>query len=373
MKTAVFIVNRPDYLLSHRLGLVLELQRSGYHIHVISVPHEASENIKNIGAEFHPLNIERGGTNPFRELISIAKCYSLISQIAPEILHCITLKPVFYGAFISRLVQVPKLIVSVAGLGSVFTTNSIKNMFLRTVIVRFLKFGFYKRNVAAIFQNSDDEMFFVNNNIVEKSCAHIIPGSGVDLEQYSYSPIPNLDVQRVLLPARLIAEKGVFEYIEAARKILARRNDVEFLLAGELDFGNPSSLSYDKINHLKKIKGIRFLGHCTDMSAVLEKCSIVVLPSYREGFPKALIEAAAIGRPIVTTDVPGCRDAVIPGVTGLLVPLKSVDELALNIEILLNDRDMAQRFGLAARQFAEQNFDVHQVTATHREIYGLKK
>ena len=371
VKKAVFIVNRPDYLLSHRLGLVLELKKSDYQVHVISVPHASSNGLANLGVEFHPLNIERGGANPISELVSILKCYFLVKDLSPDLLHCITIKPVFYGAFITRLIKIPKVIISVAGLGSVFTTNSNKNKVLRFIIVSLLRFGFYKRNVEAIFQNNEDLTFFVSNSVIENQLTHLIRGSGVDLNLYSLAPLPQESLQTVLLPARLIAEKGVMEFVEVAKIILSKRDDVEFWLAGEPDFGNPTSLSHETIDHLKAISGIRFLGHRSDMNMVLKKCSLVVLPSYREGFPKALIEAAAVGRPIVTTDVPGCRDAVIPGVTGLLVPLKSVDDLVFAIEDLLNNREKAQQFGLAARKFAEQNFDVHRVTAMHRVIYGL--
>lgn len=287
--------------------------------------------------------------------------------------HCITIKPVIAGGVAALFYSKCKFVASVAGMGTIFTTTSIKNKVLKLILKYIFRVIFIRAESKAIFQNDCDLSFFVNNKILKKNQTILIPGSGVDLNFYNSSPQPKSNMKRVLLPARLIREKGVFEYLHAANDILKSRNDVVFCLAGELDPGNPTSLSESDILRWGKINGIIFLGHVSSMKELLSVTDIVVLPSYREGFPKSLIEAAAIGRPVITTNVPGCRDAVIDGKTGLLVKSHDVNELKLAILKLLDNYPMRCNMGLLNREVAQRDYCVEAVVRKHIQIYNLNK
>lgn len=369
MFKALFIVNRPDYFLSHRLALAHNLADAGYEIHIASVQHESVSQLTGLGFHFHFVDIERGRTNPIKELFGLLSIVKLIKQLQPDIVHCITMKPVLYGGIAARLVGSRKVVVAIAGLGSVFTTDSAKNKVLRYIALRLYKLALGNTRLTAIFQNRHDRIFFVERNIIPLARTRLIKGSGVALDKFAFALLPSSEKKAVLLSARLLREKGVFEFLSAAKQVLMTRTDVEFWLAGDIDPANPSSLTEQDIQNWSKIPGIKFLGHQSDIYNVIKASTLVVLPSYREGFPKALIEAAAVGRAIITTEVPGCEDAVINNETGFLVPVKQVHGLVEKINYLLNHQDKCIAFGLAGRAYAEKNFDIHSVVQAHREIY----
>ena len=369
MYKALFIVNRPDYFLSHRLALAQSLADDGYEIHIASVKHQSVSQLVSLGFHFHFVDIERGRTNPIKELFGLLSIVKLIKQLQPDIVHCITMKPVLYGGIAARLLGIRKVVVAIAGLGSVFTTDSAKNRVLRLISVQLYKLALGNARLTAIFQNKHDRAFFVERNIIPMQRTRLIKGSGVALDKFAFAPLPESGKKAVLLSARLLREKGVFEFLDAAKQVLTARTDVEFWLAGDIDPANPSSLTEQDIETWSKISGIKFLGFQSDIYNVIKASTLVVLPSYREGFPKALIEAAAVGRAIITTDVPGCEDAVINNETGFLVPVKQVDSLIEKIHYLLDHHDRCVAFGLAGRVFAENNFDISSVVLAHREIY----
>lgn len=369
MSTALFIVNRPDYFISHRLALAQSLAQKGYEIYIASVAHESTAKLLDLGYHFQFIDLERGRTNPFKEAIALYNLIKLIKKLKPSIVHCITVKPVLYGGFAARLCGTPKVVAAIAGLGSVFTTNSLKNSVLRYISLKLYRLSLGNTRLTAIFQNEHDRSFFVNQNIIPKARTRLIRGSGVDLTKFLPSPLPVTEKKIALLPARLLKEKGVFEYLQAASIVLQHRQDVEFWLVGDIDPANPSSLTIQDINNWSAIDGIKFLGYKKDIYSVLKVSTFVVLPSYREGFPKSLIEAAAVGRPIITTRVPGCEDAVIDNQTGFLVTVKQVDELVEKISFLLDHHDKCVQFGEAARIYAETNFDINYVVQAHQEIY----
>ncbi|QBL09807.1 glycosyltransferase family 1 protein [Rheinheimera sp. D18] len=369
MSKALFIVNRPDYFLSHRVALAKNLAQAGYEIHIASVNHESTVHLRELGYQFHFVDIERGRTNPFKELIGLFNLFKLIKQLKPDIVHCITVKPVLYGGLAARLLNIRKVVVAIAGLGSVFTTDSVKNSVLRFISIRFYKLALGNPKLTAIFQNEHDRAFFVERKIIPKARTKLIRGSGVDLTKFSLSALPTTDKKVVLLTARLLKEKGVSEFLQAAQLVLQQRTDVEFWLAGDIDPANPSSLTTKEVSQWSKIDGITFLGFQKDVYSVLKASTIVVLPSYREGFPKALIEAAAVGRAIITTEVPGCEDAVINNKTGFLVPVKQVKPLVEKINYLLNHYDKCVEFGQQGRIYAENNFDIDFVVKAHQDIY----
>ncbi|SNY51846.1 Glycosyltransferase involved in cell wall bisynthesis [Arsukibacterium tuosuense] len=369
MLKALYIVNRPDYFLSHRVALAQSLAQEGYEIHIASVKHESTEHLYKLGFHFHFVDIERGRTNPFKELLGLISVLRLVKQLKPDIVHCITVKPVLYGGLAARLLGTPKVVVAIAGLGSVFTTDSVKNSVLRFISIQLYKMSLGNKNLTAIFQNKHDRSFFVERKIIPESRTRLIRGSGVDLDKFALSPMPVTEKRAILLSARLLREKGVFEFLHAAKLVLQVRNDAEFWLAGDIDPANPSSLTKQDVDQWSAIEGIKFLGFQSDIYSVIKSSEFVVLPSYREGFPKALIEAAAVGRAIITTDVPGCEDAVINNKTGFLVPVKQVEMLVEKILFLLDEPEKCAEFGRAGRVYAENNFDLKFVVQEHKNIY----
>lgn len=366
---ALFVVNRPDYFLSHRLALAQSLAHQGYEIHIASVDHESTAQLLELGYHFHFIDIERGRTNPLKELFGLFSVFRLIKLLKPDIVHCITVKPVLYGGLAARMLGSRKVVVAIAGLGSVFTTDSLKNNVLRFISIQLYKISLGNQNLTAIFQNNHDRKFFVERKIIPESRTRLIRGSGVDLDKFALSPMPVTGKKAILLSARLLREKGVFEFLDAAKLVLQVRSDAEFWLAGDIDPANPSSLTNQDVDQWSEIEGIKFLGFQSDIYSVIKSSEFVVLPSYREGFPKALIEAAAVGRAIITTDVPGCEDAVINNKTGFLVPVKQVDKLVEKILILLDEPETCAEFGLAGREYAENNFDLKFVVQEHKNIY----
>jgi glycosyltransferase involved in cell wall biosynthesis len=281
--------------------------------------------------------------------------------------HLVTIKPVLYGGVAARLARVPSVVAAISGLGTIFLAKGGVAALRRMAVQAVYRFALGHRNIRIVFQNTSDRQTFQDFGIA-KDRTVIITGSGVDLSLFPPVPEPPPPVV-VTMASRLLRDKGVLEFVAAADMVKARLPDVQFLLAGDIDTGNPTSLSQKDCDTIAQKGSASLLGHRTDIAELFSASHIVVLPSYREGLPKVLMEAAAAGRAVVTTDVPGCRDAIEPGRTGLLVPVQQADALAEAIQALAADHGLRQAFGRAGRALAERKFDVRQVAAQHLEIY----
>jgi glycosyltransferase involved in cell wall biosynthesis len=288
--------------------------------------------------------------------------------VKPDIIHGVTIKPVVYSSIIGRILRVNKRVFSISGLGYVFIDKSLKIKVLRKVISILYRFGLNNSSTTVIFQNSTDMQSFIELNIVHPSSACLIRGSGVNLSEYLYLPC-DIENHSVMFLARLLKDKGVIEFCEASKLLKKIYPSVDFVLVGDLDPDNPNSMTTKELNCYVNNKIVRHIGYQKDIPQVISSSTIMVLPSYREGLPKSLIEAAACGRAVVTTDVPGCRDAIIPDVTGVLIPVKSVSALASAIEDLLLNSDKTIEMGRRARQFAEDVFSIEDVVKKHMDIY----
>ena len=282
--------------------------------------------------------------------------------------HLVTIKPILYGGVAARLAGVPSVVVAVSGLGYVFLASGLKAFFVRAVVAGMYRLVLGKRNLKVIFQNPDDREILVQRSVLRRDKVVMIRGSGVDLSAYSVKPVPK-GAPVVVMAARLLRDKGVYEFVEAARLLKQRGLAAQFWLAGAPDAGNPASVDEAELTVWRRAETVKLLGHRNDIEQVFAQSSIVVLPSYREGLPKVLIEAAACGRAVVTTDVSGCRDAVEPGVTGLLVPPRDAVALADAIQRLLLDAGLRERMGLAGRRLAEREFSIEKVVAAHLAVY----
>lgn len=367
----LIVVNNPAFFLSHRLPIGLAARNAGWDVHVATPcqPADAIGRIEAHNLSHHPIALSRSGTRPRVELKTLIALYQIYRRLRPDLVHHVTIKPVLYGGLMARLAGCPAIVSAVSGLGYVFSGESLRHRILRTVAVRFYRHALRHPRSRVIFQNPVDRTTLHELGVIDSKQSVMIRGSGVCLEEFAQAPEPQ-GPPVVLLPARMLRDKGVFEFVEAAKALKRSRTEARFVLAGDLDPGNPAAIAKDTLDAWVAEGIVEWWGHCADMPMTLKQSHLVVLPSfYGEGLPKALIEAAATGRAIVTTDHPGCRDAVKDGDNGLLVPPRDSTALAEAIRTLLDDpkhrRAMAQR----GRVRAEAEFSVDEVVRKHLEVY----
>lgn len=373
MKKILFVVNAIEYFATHRLPIAQKAYELGYNVHIAStfMSYEGMaevEKITNYGFEFHHIPISRGGQNPLVELYALIKIHLLIRKLSPDIVHLVTLKPVLYGGIAARINGVKSVVAAVAGLGSVFLANSATAKLRKWIVTRMYCAAFKQKQLAVIFQNSDDLDTLLALGVLHASQARIIRGSGVALGDYPYLPEPQ-GKPVVVMATRLLKDKGVFEYAEAARLLRQRCVDLEMRLIGSPDPGNPTSVTQHELDNWAQERCVVLMGFRTDIATQYAAANVICLPSYREGLPKSLIEAAACGRAVVTTDVPGCRDAITPDVTGLLVPVKNAVALADAIQKLIDEPELRKRMGKAGRSLAEREFAIEKIVEQHLKIY----
>lgn len=369
-RTLLIIVNDPAFFISHRLAVAEGARKEGYEVHVASMDGDAVKAITDKGFVHHVLPLSRSGSNPLSELFTLFSIWRLLWCIKPEVLHLVTIKPVIYGGIAARLAPVKGVVAAVSGLGFVFLSNGLKAFMLRKAVSSFYRLALGKKNLRVIFQNPDDRDLLVGIGALDSSKVEMIRGSGVDLGLYSFVPEPQASVPVVCLAARLLRDKGVLEFVEAARILRQRGVEARFQLIGDVDPGNPATVTEAEIAAWREEGGIELLGHRKDIARLFADAHLVTLPSYREGLPKVLVEAAACGRAVVTTDVPGCRDAIDPDRTGLLVPVRNAVALADGLQLLIGNALLRQRMGAAGRALAENEFALEKIVQQHLDIYS---
>jgi glycosyltransferase involved in cell wall biosynthesis len=363
------VVNVDWFFISHRLILAQEALNKGFEVFVACEDTGRSGEINDKGIRFINLPFSRSSTNLIIEFSTLTKFYKIYSEIKPDIVHHITLKPIIYGTLISRLFKVKGVVNAVSGLGYNFTSG--RKGLVQNIMIRLLRIGFTRDNLTIIFQNDDDKKVFKDLNIISNTNRIVkIKGSGVNLAKFSQSPLPSFDVIKILFPARMLWDKGIKE-LRISSEILKKKykDKIEIILCGSVDDGNKAGVSTSYLNSWQDGKFIKWIGYQKDMVKAYQDCHIVVLPSYREGMPKALIEACAIGRSIITTDAVGCKECVDEGVNGLKVPVYSTIELATAIEKLILNPEKIEAMGRESRLKAEREFNIIDVIAKHLQIY----
>lgn len=368
MKKILFVVNDLDFFISHRLPVALAAQAENYEVHLACPKGKKVIDIIRFGFAYHEIPITRNGQNPLKELYAVLSLYRLCKKIKPELVHLVTIKPVLYGGIAARLTGVKAVVAAVSGLGTAFIAQSISARIRKTVVSMLYRVAFSHRNLIVIFQNPDDRDTLINLGVISQKQVRIIRGSGVNTNQYIFAPEPE-GKPVVVMAARLLKDKGVFEFIEASRILRARGVDVTMRLIGSPDPGNLTSVTEEEVIGWRGERVIESLGYREDIATQYAIANIVCLPSYREGLPKGLVEAAACGRAVVTTDVPGCRDAIEPGVTGLLVPVKDSNALADAIQYLIDSPEQRLQMGLAGRKLANDAFAIEKIVEQHMSIY----
>jgi len=355
----LYVVNNAAFFLSHRLPIAVAARKAGFDVHVATPPGEAARRIAEAGFPFHPIRLRRGGKSPVGALVALLSLWRLYRRLHPDVVHHVTIKPVLLGGIAARLACVPAVVHAVSGLGYAFLAGGA----LRTAARALYRFAFGHGNLRVIFQNPDDREEL---DMLPKEKSVLIRGAGVDLDEFRPSPEPS-GPPVVLLPARMLKDKGVGEFVEAAR---ALRGTARFVLCGAPDPANPNTVTRETLEVWQREGAVEWWGHKDDMPNVLRQCHVVCLPSYyKEGLPKALLEAAASGRPIVTTFVPGCREAVKEGVNGLTVPPRDVEALVAALRALIEDPDLRASMGAKGRRIAEEEFSVEEVARRTLEVY----
>lgn len=366
-KKLLFVVNVDWFFVSHRLPIALAAINAGYEVHLACAVTDKQALLEGYGIFVHPLTLSRNGMNPFNELLTLCAIYHLLKQIKPDLVHLVTIKPVLYAGIAARLARVPAVVASISGLGFIFMSQGVLASLRKKVVAFLYRAALNHQNIRVIFQNPDDRAEIIGLQAVTIDNSVLIRGSGVDLKEYVFSEEPE-GIPVVILLARMLKDKGIFEYVEAIRLLKGKGVVARFLLVGGTD-SNPSSISQAQLESWTSEGIVEWLGFRSDVVNLLTLSNLVVLPSYREGLPKTLIEAAAIGRAVITTDVPGCRDAIEPNVSGLLVPVKNIKKLADAMGLLLCDTHTRQQFAKSGRRLAEQHLSVEIVIEKHMLIY----
>jgi glycosyltransferase involved in cell wall biosynthesis len=366
----LLFANTDWYLYNFRRSLAIALRDAGHEVLLLSPPGPYGERLQQMGFRWTAAPMQRRSLNPLRELALLRWLQRLVTMEKVELVHGFTIKCAVYGSLAARLAGVPARVSAVAGMGYVFTSSDAKALILRPVVGSLLRLALGGARARLILQNPDDVALFRRSRLVDPDCVRLIPGSGVDCKRFT--PVPRVGDAarfRVVLPARLLWDKGLAEFVDAARELRAQGRAVEFLLAGEPDPGNPAAASQETIQGWIEEGVVNWLGHVDDMPRLFQSVDAVVLPSYREGLPKGLIEAGACGLPLVTTDVPGCREVVTDGVDGLLVPPRDAVALARAIARLQDDAPLRERLGAAARAKALREFDEQSVISRTLGVY----
>lgn len=382
MKVILF-ANTDWYLYNFRLSLARAIRDAGYEILLLSPAGPYGEKLREQGFRWIAAPMNRAGVNPLRELFLLRWLWRLLLEEQPTLVHGFTIKCAIYGSLASRLAawsghDAPRRVNAVAGMGYVFTSGALKARILRPVVRALFRVAFGGKDARLILQNPDDAALFMRSALGRAGNIRLIRGSGVDCSRFTPPP-QDRDAStarmRVLLPARLLWDKGIAEFAEAARILREEGRELDFLLAGTPDPGNPAAVPAATVRTWVDEGLLRWLGHVDDMPALFRAVDAVVLPSYREGLPKGLTEAAASGLPLVTTDAPGCREVVEHGVNGLLVPVRDGKSLARAIAALQDDPSLRRRYGVAARAKALAEFDqriiLDQTISVYRELMAI--
>ena len=364
----LFILNTDKFLLSHRIEIANSLIKNNYEVHLGSELSDSSTELKALGIKAHKIYINRTKTGVLDLIRTTFSIYRLINRIKPDVVHFISIKPVLLGCLALKFYKNKiKIITSITGLGYIFVAKGILANLKRFATCLLYKIALSNNQINVIFQNKSDKDFIRNLCNLSTKKIFLIEGSGVDLNKFK--PIENkFENNIVILPARIVESKGILEFIKAAEIL---KGKAKFILCGNYDYEAKDFISESIIKKWVRNSVIEYIGYKKDIEKLFQIASIIVLPSYREGFPKVLCEAAACGIPVITTNVPGCRDAIRNKVTGLLVPPKRVQELSQKILYLLGNQTILKKMSSASRKMAVEKFDINYVVKKHLEIYKI--
>jgi glycosyltransferase involved in cell wall biosynthesis len=365
----LFLVTEDWYFASHRLQLARAARDAGVDVVVMSHCTNLYPTLIEEGFKVIPWHLSRRSLNPFREINTFLQVVKAYRRERPDLVHHIALKPIIYGGCAARLLGGIPSVNAVAGMGHVFMSTTWQMRLLKPILLAFLRFALDSEKAKAVFQNEENCSFLVDERVVNLQATEIIRGTGVNVNRFIPRPEPT-GPPIVLLASRMLWEKGIGEFVEAAGKLRERNVRARFVLVGKPDPENPGSISEAKLRAWASAGLVEWWGHQDDMLKVLTQASVVCLPSaYGEGVPRVLIEAAACGRAIIATDAPGCRDIVRDGQNGLLIPLRNSEMLARAVETLVKDPALRSALGARGREIAVREFSEETVFAQMMAVY----
>lgn len=368
-RTLLFFVTEDWYFCSHRLPLALAAKKVGFNVSVVTRVRSHGEQIKAAGLRLIPLELSRRGINPLKEPQLISRLTSIYKAEHPDIVHHVALKPVLYGSIAAWIAKVPFAVNAMAGLGFLFSSRSFKARAARPLVMLLFRFLLNRQRSRIILQNPDDVRLMCDSGTLNRDRISLIRGSGVDILEFVVNPEP-AGVPLVILASRLLWDKGVGEFVEAARLLKQQSVSARFALVGEGDAENPTTIHDEQLTNWQKEGVIELWGRREDMPTVLARSHIVCLPtSYGEGVPKVLIESASCGRPIVTTDSPGCREIVQNGLNGFLVPICDARAVADALKKLIDSPELRQKMGERGRTLVEKQFSLNKVNDETIALY----
>jgi glycosyltransferase involved in cell wall biosynthesis len=373
MTKIALIANTDWYLYNHRRSLALEAKARGYDVVALSPRGDYVDRLEALGIPWIEMTMGRSSVNPVTETVTLMRMARIYRKVKPDLVHHFTHKPLIYGSLAASWVGVPAVVNAVTGLGYIFTDESIRTRMLRILLRPLFKRAFLHPHALVIFQVEDDRDLFIDRGLISPEKTVLIAGSGVDLDRFKVLPQPAGN-PIVMVASRMLWSKGIREFVQAAERLKADDPDVRFVLVGRPDQGNPSSIPHSQLQEWHDEGVIEWWGHRDDMPQVYGQAHVVVLPSYTEGVPRNLIEAAAVGRPIVATDLPGCRRVVEHGRNGLIVPLRDAGALVDALRRLLHDPDLRSRMGKQGRSIMAERFSDEvindQTLSVYRRLLG---
>lgn len=364
----LFLVTEDYYFWSHRLPIACAARDAGFEVIVATRVQNYAKRIIQEGFKLIPIGLRRHRKNPLKEIISIIELIKIYRTEHPDIVHHVAMKPVLYGTTAARIAKIPIIINALAGLGYVFISNRSRANILRFLISVAFRLTLNSQNTKLIIQNPDDFEFLVTSGLVKPDNVTLIKGSGVDTCEFV--PAPEHEGEPIiLLVSRMLWDKGVKEFVDSAKLLVEGGTRARFVLIGRNDPANPTSIPTSTLESWQNQNYVEWWGYREDIPAVLQKSHVVCLPSYREGLPKVLIEAAACGRPIVTTDTPGCREIVRDGENGFCVPIRDANALAKAIRRLIDDPGLRKKMGKRGREIALKEFSVDKIISETLALY----
>lgn len=368
MKKLFLVVNHDWFFLSHRKEVAVAAKNAGWDVTIVTCNTGRFEDIHAMGLKTIDLPINATGMNPKEEWGTFLFLKKLYKRQKPDVVHHVGLKTILWGGLAAKLAKVKGVVNAVSGLGVMFSEGGIS--LTSRGILAVLRYSHKRKGIKVIFQNHEDEALFKKYKVVKSEDTVFIKGSGVDLNDFDYTPVPDTTPIRVIFTGRMVKEKGIVTLSEAAQQL---RPDYEgkviFLLCGKLS-DNPKAMKKEEVESLCDGSYFQWLGHRNDVKDLLKQSHIVAFPSYyREGVPKSLIEASAIGRPIITCNSIGCKDTVDDEINGFLIPVKDSEALANRLRLLIDNKQLREKMGAASRLKAEKDFSLDVVIKKHLEVY----
>jgi glycosyltransferase involved in cell wall biosynthesis len=369
-KKVLYLITEDWFFCSHFIERAKAAKESGYDVYVACNVYSHEKTILDAGLKIIPINFMRKSVNPIRELSTLYSIIKVYLRVKPSIVHHIAAKPIFYGSIAAMITKVKLIVNAPVGMGYVFSSTSFKAITLRPFIKLAYRFLLNPSDSKVVFENGDDLKQFVNSGCVNQNDAVLIRGAGVNLKDFSVVSRQGLPV--IVLVARMLRDKGIYEFVQAANSLFDQGVKARFLLVGDPDESNPASIKLFQLQQWHGHKGVEYLGWTDNVSKILEHAHIACLPSYREGLPKSLLESAAACLPIVTTDTVGCREVVIDGYNGLLVPIKDSNRLAEALKKLILNASLCRQMGMRSRVLVFNEFTSEKVIQATLDIYSTK-